>query len=123
MILLVTAVRAAALGAILSSNLVAAIPSFGCRDDLLPKPVDWKPKPRDIKLFKVNDRDVRVTVPEQYNKSSPAPMIIAFHDRDQTKEFFEYDGSFFNPSLNPNAIMVFPTAEEVRVFRQTVPSF
>jgi hypothetical protein len=98
----------------LLGSLVAAYPSYGCGESLLPKPVEWTPKPGEVKLFTVNSRPIRVTVPDNYNKMNAAPVIIGLHDRDQTKEYFEYDGAFYNNDINPNAIMVFPEAEQVR---------
>jgi hypothetical protein len=108
------ATLARALGAALVfSSSVTAIPSYAC-EGLLPKPVEWKPNPGEVKLFEVNGRTVRVTIPENYNQSTPSSMVVAFHDREQPKEHLEYDGAFFNEEINPNAIMVFPSAEEVR---------
>ena len=101
-------------GGFLGWNLVIADPSYGC-SDTLPKPVEWDAKPGEVKMFRVNDRPVRVTVPESYNKTKPAPMIIAFHDKDQPPEHLEYDGQWTDPKVNKDVIMVYPTAENVRI--------
>jgi hypothetical protein len=98
----------------LSWNLVIADPSYGCSGHL-PKPVEWDATPGEVKMFRVNDRPVRVTVPESYNKTKPAPMIIAFHDKDQPPEHLEYDGQWTDPKVNKDVIMVYPTAENVRI--------
>jgi hypothetical protein len=101
------------LSSFLSQHLVLADLSYGC-SEILPKPVDWDAKPGEVKIFRVNDRPVRVTVPVYYNKTKPSPMIIAFHDKDQPPEHLEYDGQWTDPEINKDVIMVYPTAENVR---------
>jgi hypothetical protein len=100
------------LSGVLESHLVLADQSYGCSDGL-PRPVDWDAKPGEIKLFKVNDRVVRVTVPETYNKTKPSPMIIGYHDKDQPMEHLEYDGQWNNPDVNKDYIIAYPEAEDV----------
>jgi hypothetical protein len=99
---------------LLASTTVLADPSYGCQS-LIPKPVEWNPQPGEIKLFKVNDRNVRVTVPDNYNASIPSSMIVGFHDRDQPIEHFEFDGGFKNEKTNNSAIMVYPEALNVGI--------
>jgi hypothetical protein len=97
----------------LFGGCVLADPSYGC-SALIPKPVEWTPTPGEIKLFRVNDRQVRVTVPESYNNSIPAPIIIAYHDKDQPVEHLEYDGAWMDSAVNKDMIMVYPEAVDVR---------
>ncbi|KAF2664241.1 hypothetical protein BT63DRAFT_418367 [Microthyrium microscopicum] len=95
------------------SYLTAAQPSQACTGEGV-KAVEWAVKPGEVKVFRVNDRVVRVTVPEAYTQSKPAPMIIAFHDREQPPEHLEYETAFGDEKVNPSAIMVYPTAENDR---------
>ena len=91
---------------------VAADPSAGC-GAVEERPVDWIAKGGDVKIFSVNGRNVRVTVPLKYNKTSPAPVIIAFHDKEQSPDYLEYESALGDQKLNPDAIVVYPTAEDV----------
>lgn len=95
-----------------STSAVLADPSYGC-SSLIPKPVEWNPQPGEIKLFKVNDRNVRVTVPDTYNSSIPTSMIVGFHDRDQPVEHFEFEAGFKDDRTNNTSIMVYPEAQHV----------
>jgi hypothetical protein len=94
------------------AQLALASPSQACSDEGT-KAVEWDVKPGEVKVFRVNDRVLRVTVPPKYNKKVPAPMIIAFHDKEQPPELLEYEAAFGDPSVNEDAIMVYPTAENV----------
>jgi hypothetical protein len=98
---------------LLESQLVIAEESYGCAAGLS-KPVEWDAKPGEIKLFKVNDRVVRVSVPATYNKTRPSPMIIGYHDKDQPMEHFEYEGQWTDPDVNKDYIMAYPEADNVR---------
>jgi hypothetical protein len=93
--------------------LVSADRSPGCYSHTV-KPVEWNVTAGDIKLFQVNGRQVRVTVPQSYNDTKPAPMIIAFHDKGQAIEHLEYEGAFMDPAVNEDNIMVYPSPENVR---------
>jgi len=79
-----------------------------------PKPVEWDPKGQDMRVFRVNDRNVRVTTPKNYKKGEPSPMIIAFHDKEQAPELFEYETDLFNEKVNEDTIVVYPAAVHVR---------
>jgi hypothetical protein len=103
----------------LSQYLVRADPSHGCFP-FIPKPVEWNATAGEVKLFRVNDRQIRVTVPETYNNTAPTPMIIAFHDKDQPVEHLEYDGQWMDPKVNPDFIMVYPEAVNVRSFTRAI---
>jgi hypothetical protein len=98
---------------------ILAEPSLGCSSNT-PKPLEWSPVPGEVKIFRVNDRHVRVTVPSTYNETKPAPMILAFHDKDQPVEHLEFDGGWDEPSINPDIIMVYPVASEENVFGPSV---
>jgi poly(3-hydroxybutyrate) depolymerase len=97
------------------ASLTVADPSAGC-DSSTTKPVEWDPRPGELKLFRVNDRNVRVTVPAKYNASEPAPIIIAFHDQDSSPEVLDYETAFGEEAVNEDAIVVYPTADNVCSF-------
>jgi hypothetical protein len=91
---------------------VAADPSAGC-GHVEERAVEWNAKAGDIKTFRVNDRNVRVTVPLNYEKGKLAPVIVAFHDKDQSPDKIEYESALRNQKLNSDAIMVYPSADNV----------
>ena len=97
---------------LLRGLFVFADRSPGCYSHTI-KPVDWNATAGDIKLFKVNGRQVRVTVPPTFNATKPAPMIIAFHDKDQAIAHLEYEGAFMDGSVNDDNVMVYPSPENV----------
>jgi hypothetical protein len=94
------------------SQQVLADPSYAC-SEAFPKPVEWDAKPKDIRLFRVNHRNIRVSLPQSYKKNVPSPMIIAYHDRDMPPDRFEYETSFFEDEVNKNSIVVYPSGENV----------
>jgi hypothetical protein len=92
--------------------LIAADKSSACTEGF-PKPVEWDPTGQDVRIFRVNDRNVRVTTPKNYKKGEPSPMIVAFHDMEQSPEIFEYETELFNEKINEDAIVVYPSAIHV----------
>jgi hypothetical protein len=97
---------------LLRGPFVSADRSPGCYSHTV-KPVEWNATAGDIKIFKVNGRQVRVTIPQTFNSTKPAPMIIAFHDKDQAMERLEYEGAFMDGQVNDDNIMVYPSPENV----------
>ena len=97
---------------LLRGPFVSADRSPGCYSHTV-KPVEWNATAGDIKIFKVNGRQVRVTIPQTFNSTKPAPMIIAFHDKDQVMEHLEYEGAFMDGQVNDDNIMVYPSPENV----------
>jgi hypothetical protein len=97
---------------LLRGPFVSADRSPGCYGHTV-KPVEWNATAGDIKIFKVNGRQVRVTIPPTFNSTNPAPMMIAFHDKDQAMENLEYEGAFMDGGVNNDIIMVYPSPENV----------
>jgi poly(3-hydroxybutyrate) depolymerase len=98
---------------LLLAPLTAADKSPACTEGF-PKPVEWSPEGEDTRIFRVNDRNVRVVTPKNYKKNEPSPMIIAFHDKEQAPETFEYDTNLFDPAINEDMIVVYPAAINVK---------
>jgi hypothetical protein len=89
-----------------------ADPSAGC-DPSTTKPVEWTASPSEVKLFRVNDRNVRVTVPAKFNATKPASVIIAYHDQDSSAEVLDYETAFHDERVNEDVIVVYPSADQV----------
>lgn len=94
-------------------QLTLAEKSHGCTRGI-PKPVEWDAKAHNMRIFRVNDRNVRVVTPKNYHNETASPLILAFHDKDQAPEVLEFDGAFSDPEVNPDAIVVYPQAVHVR---------
>ncbi|KAE9993826.1 hypothetical protein EG327_003076 [Venturia inaequalis] len=96
-------------------NPVLAAPSQACK---LPNrsPIDWRPKANETRVFQIgtdpeNPREIRVSVPPLYNGTGKElPLILAFHDKEQSPAQFEYETRFGDKELNRDKIVVYPKA-------------
>jgi hypothetical protein len=66
------------------------------------------------KGIQIGDRKVRITLPKNYKQDTPAPLIFAFHDKNMTASDMEEVTKLSDPKLNPNSIILYPEAFEVR---------
>lgn len=88
-------------------------------------PIDWRPKANESRTFQIgtdpeNPREIRVSVPPLYNGGEVnLPLILAFHDKEQSPAELEYDTRFSDKELNQNKIVVYPRA--VNVGLHTIP--
>lgn len=110
----VIGVATALLGLFGQLQLALADPSYACAEGF-PKPVEWDAKPREIRVFRVNDRTIRVTLPVEYKKDVPAPLILAYHDKDAGPERMEYETALYDEKVNKDAVVVYPLAENVMI--------
>jgi poly(3-hydroxybutyrate) depolymerase len=93
-------------------------PSQAC---LLPNrsPIDWRPTANETKVFQIgtdpdHPREIRVSVPPLYNGSNVnLPLILAFHDKEQSPAEFEYATRFSDREFNKDKILVYPKAVNV----------
>jgi poly(3-hydroxybutyrate) depolymerase len=99
------------LGLSFSCSLVAAEPvkSEGCniKDFKFPATPGG-----ESKAVKFEDRIVRVSLPINYEHGKPSPLILAFHDRNQTAAEFESVSLLSKLDYNVDAIVVYPQAEK-----------
>ena len=58
-------------------------------------------------------RRVRIALPKNYDADKPAPLVLAFHGKHRNGTSFERISQFSNPTLNPDAISVFPDGVDV----------
>lgn len=97
---------------------VYSAPSQACSQPQR-SPIDWRPKANDTKIFQIgrdpdNPREIRVSVPPLYNGSEiNLPLILAFHDKEQSPAEFEYATRFSDREINENKIVVYPKAVNV----------
>jgi hypothetical protein len=90
-------------------TLAEAAGSHGCSE-----PFDFPAQPGGpSKGIKIGDRIVRITLPKNYEPSTPAPLILAYHDKGMTAGGFEELTRLSDPKLNPDYIVVYPEAVEV----------
>jgi poly(3-hydroxybutyrate) depolymerase len=103
-----TPLRPLILSALVAVQAVLAVPSSGCqeKDD---------PVSEAVRGFSFQDRHVRVSFPPGYTATKPASLIFAYHDAGMTTEEMEKLTQFNNPELNRNAIVVYPSALNVRL--------
>jgi poly(3-hydroxybutyrate) depolymerase len=57
------------------------------------------------------DRFIRITLPQNYVHGTPAPLILAFHDKNMTAKDMEDKTLLSSPSYNKDAIVVYPEAK------------
>jgi hypothetical protein len=91
--------------------------SAGCS-----KPFDFPAEAGGIsKGIQIGQRRVRITLPKEYKQDVPAPLVIAFHDKGMTMEEMEETTKLSDSKLNPNSIVLYPEAFEVRsnLFQKT----
>jgi poly(3-hydroxybutyrate) depolymerase len=117
-----SASKVIALATILSLlNSVYSAPSQACS---LPNrsPIDWRPKANETRVFQIgtdpeNPREIRVSVPPLYNEGEVnLPLILAFHDKEQSPAQLEYDTRFSDREINENKILVYPKAINVCIY-------
>jgi hypothetical protein len=93
-------------------------PSQAC---ILPNrsPIDWRPTANETRVFQIgtdpnNPREIRVSVPPLYNGSNVnLPLILAFHDKEQSPAELEYATRFSDREFNKDKILVYPKAINV----------
>lgn len=91
-------------------SLVQAELKDGCS-----RPFDFPAQPGGpSKGIKIGERIVRISVPKNYEPATPAPLIVAYHDRGMTAEEMEKLTRLSDPALNPDYIVLYPEAFEVR---------
>ncbi|TID26326.1 GPI mannosyltransferase 4 [Venturia nashicola] len=79
-------------------------------------PIDWRPKANETRVFQIgtdpeNPREIRVSVPPLYNGTGKElPLILAFHDKEQSPAQLEYETRFSDKELNKDKIVVYPRA-------------
>jgi hypothetical protein len=84
--------------------VLAADPSSGCE-------TATHDPTKDYFMHTVwNGREVRLTLPKRYNPMIPAPLILVYHDREVSTEEMLKSTAMSNHELNPEAIVVYPTA-------------
>jgi hypothetical protein len=99
------------LGLSLAGSFVAAEPvkSEGCNI----KDFKFPASPGgESKALKLGNRILRVSLPQNYKHGEPAPLILAFHDRNQTAADFEKVSLLSKPDHNVDSIVVYPQAEK-----------
>jgi poly(3-hydroxybutyrate) depolymerase len=62
------------------------------------------------KALKFGDRTVRITLPKNYVRGTPAPLILAYHDQNSTAIEMEAISLLSRLDRNPDAIVVYPQA-------------
>lgn len=60
------------------------------------------------------DRFAYLHVPKSYDANKPAPLILAFHGKNQNLKAFEEATSLSDPEVNQEYIVVYPEAVNVR---------
>lgn len=60
-----------------------------------------------------SNRAYSLTVPQDYNISVPASLILAFHGRGENNLVQEQDSKFSDPYFNTGAIVVYPQGIDV----------
>jgi hypothetical protein len=73
------------------------------------------------KGIQIGDRKVRITLPKNYKHDVPAPLILAFHDKNMTASEMAEVTQLSNSRLNPDHIIVYPEAFEVCVIVLQAP--
>jgi hypothetical protein len=66
------------------------------------------------KGIKIGERIVRISIPKNYWPTIAAPLIVAYHDKDMTAQEMENLTRLSDSTLNPDYIVVYPEAVEVR---------
>lgn len=95
-------------------TLVQAELGNGCS-----KPYDFPAQPGGpSKGIKIGERIVRISVPKNYEATTPAPLIVAYHDKGMTAEDMEKLTRLSDSSLNSEYIVLYPEAVEVRHHEQ-----
>jgi hypothetical protein len=93
--------------------------SAGCiSDPAAPQPpLLATPGSGSSKRLRIGDRFVRVALPMRYDAAkAPAPLVVAFHDRDGDVRAFERAALLASPQYNRDAVVVYPEAAvEVRL--------
>ncbi|KAF2404847.1 hypothetical protein EJ06DRAFT_525419 [Trichodelitschia bisporula] len=93
-----------------------AAPSHACTkaED---SPIDWRPKANETRVFRVghdrnSGREIHVTIPPDFGKNSsePAPLILAFHDKEMLPLELASASHLSDPNINRNAVVVYPLA-------------
>jgi poly(3-hydroxybutyrate) depolymerase len=66
------------------------------------------------KGIQIGERKARITLPKDYKHGDPAPIIFVFHDKNMTASDMEQTTQLSDSKLNPNSIVVYPEALNVR---------
>jgi poly(3-hydroxybutyrate) depolymerase len=90
-------------GTLLLLHSVIAAPSPGC------KTATYNPIKDNYVSGTGNGRNLRISMPRKYHPRKATPLVIAFHDRDQSPEEFMLDSLMSNQFVNDEAIVVYPT--------------
>jgi poly(3-hydroxybutyrate) depolymerase len=93
--------------ALLLFRSVTAIPSPGCET------AKYNPITDHYVSGQGNGRNLHLAMPRRYHPRRPAPLVIAFHDRDQLPEEFMLESLMSNQFVNDEAIVVYPTGLKV----------
>ncbi|KAF2423331.1 hypothetical protein EJ08DRAFT_652861 [Tothia fuscella] len=64
------------------------------------------------KGIQIGNRKVRITLPKNYKQDVPAPLILAFHDKNMTASEMEEESQLSNSVLNPDSIVLYPESFE-----------
>lgn len=75
------------------------------------------------KGIKIGERIVRISVPKNYEPTTPAPLILAYHDKGMTAEEMEKLTRLSDSTLNQDYIVVYPEAVEVRMQESALCNF
>lgn len=95
-------------------SLVQAELKDGCS-----RPFDFPAQPGGpSKGIKIGERIVRISVPKNYEPTTPAPLIVAYHDKGMSAEEMEKLTHLSDSALNSDYIVLYPEAVEVKSFRQ-----
>jgi poly(3-hydroxybutyrate) depolymerase len=89
-------------------NSVIATPSSGC------KTATYNPITDHYITGTGNGRTIRLAMPRKYHPRKATPLVIAFHDRDQSPEELMLDTLMSNQFVNEEAVVVYPSAVNVR---------
>jgi poly(3-hydroxybutyrate) depolymerase len=99
----------------LIQDVAAAVPSSGC------KTAKYDPTAEYYAAGLWQGRQIRLVMPRRYNPRRPTPLVIAFHDRDQTPDKFMIDTQMSHQKVNEEAIVVYPTPFNVRELYHSLP--
>lgn len=70
------------------------------------------------KGIKIGERTARIYVPYNYQLTKPTPLIVAYHDKGMTAKEMEKLTRLSDPDLNPDYIVLYPEAVDVRSFQR-----
>jgi poly(3-hydroxybutyrate) depolymerase len=90
-------------------SYTAAAPSSGC------KTAKYHPV-RDHYISAIgNGRRIGMSMPRRYNPRRATPLVLAFHDKNQSPEELMWDTLMSNQFVNEEAIIAYPNSIDVSI--------